>query len=120
VCDLDIFYQPGPGKADELWWLGSVRNISHGGVGIVISRRLEVGAELTIELESMTDDFRRTVAARIVHRRPHKDEGWFVGCAFATPLAEEELQALLLYSIRSPASSLQSAAPSSSRADADW
>lgn len=75
-------------------WLGKVQDVSPGGIALILRRRFEPGASLSIELTTQGDWPRRLVA-RVVHATQEMDGRWIVGCAFARPLSEQELQTLL-------------------------
>jgi hypothetical protein len=93
-CNLNVFSQPGEGRLDHVWWPATVRNISPGGIGLVLSRPFEVGTLLAMELPSSTQSGGHKFFARVRHATPHRD-GWLLGCAFVTKLSPEEIAALL-------------------------
>ena len=78
----------------ESGWLGRVRNISQGGIALVLRRRLEPGTELIIEVATKAGQLRRLRAA-VVHATLERNGQWIVGCAFANTLSQEELDAFL-------------------------
>jgi hypothetical protein len=92
VCrPLGRFLDPG--------WLGTVRDISRGGVGLLLRHCFGRGTDLAIELRAATGEVRRTIRARVVHATAVVVEGshcWLLGCAFDQPLSDEEFQALRL------------------------
>lgn len=94
-CDLEVFCQPHPVHADKLWWLGRIRKISRGGMGLLLSLRLQVGAELELEIHTSAGPFLRPLSARVVHAGPLRYGGWIYGCAFRQEISEEELRRLL-------------------------
>ena len=60
-----------------------------------MSRRFELKTLLAIELLSRSGQPSRRVFARVVHVHRRGDGSWLLGCAFATELSEEDLQALI-------------------------
>jgi hypothetical protein len=77
----------------EAAWLGTIRDISQGGVGVTLRRRFEPGTGLFIELETNAGEV-RCLPARVVRVARESDGCWITGCAFATILTAEELLAL--------------------------
>lgn len=94
LCNLPTLCHPVLTKDDQCW-SGQVRNISRGGVNLVVSRRFEPGTLLQIELQGPQDAEPRTILARVVHARTCDAGHWAIGCAFPWELAEEALRALL-------------------------
>jgi hypothetical protein len=96
TCDLAATCRPS-GRSLEPSWLGTVRDISAGGVGLLLRHCFHPGTALTVELREGTGRLVRTVQVRVVHATALQVEGshrWLLGCAFDRPLSDEELQAL--------------------------
>lgn len=91
---LSTFAQRGAGDLDQLWWMGTVKNISGSGIGVVLQNRFEQGAKLTLELENASRSGSHTFQVEVVRVFPERG-GWFLGCAFASPLTEEAIQELI-------------------------
>jgi hypothetical protein len=72
-----------------------VLNISPGGVGLATHRHCEPGTPLKIELIDASGRTSRPMQVRVVHSTSKGKEDWIIGCAFETPLNEEDLAALL-------------------------
>jgi len=72
-------------------WKAQVRDVSLGGIGLVLSRHFKPGTLLQMVLES--DDQSRSVLARVVHARQQEDGSWLIGCSFSSELDNEDLQA---------------------------
>lgn len=72
-----------------------VLNISRGGLCLILYDRFEPGTVLTIGLTNTTEHFLPPLRVRVVHSREQPDGTWVVGCAFANPLSDAELRALL-------------------------
>jgi hypothetical protein len=95
ACDLEGFYRPLGASPAGLWWLAGVRDLSVKGIGLILTRRLEPGTLLSVELQNAAETYQRTILARIVHVQETEDGSWRVGGMFISRLQEEELQALL-------------------------
>jgi hypothetical protein len=78
---------------DSASWPARVREISTGGVGLLLTRPLEVGASILVELPSGTDTC--SIAGRIAHCHRDPTGRWHIGCEFAIPRTEIELKAIL-------------------------
>ena len=94
---IDTAVYGGTGETDELWPL-VVRDVSAGGIGVLLARRFEMGTELTIELTAGPDQSPRQLPARVVRIEPEKNGHWVHGCAFRQPLTADELNALVKFS----------------------
>ena len=93
--DLPGSCQPlGQRRDDNLWWSAQVRDLSAGGIGLVVSRRFEVGTILSVELPSTTQGPSVSVLARVVRCAALADGRWLIGCEFASPLSEDDVRAL--------------------------
>jgi hypothetical protein len=89
-----------PGAA----WKAQVENISRTGLALVLSRRFEKGAVLTMDLENSRCGISRNVVARVVHARPHDEGGWLLGCVFINALDDDELKAFSAARVPAPES----------------
>lgn len=80
---------------NELAWPAQIRDLSQGGMGLILNRRFEPGTGLAVEIPETDNYPADTLLARVVHatRQPH--EKWLLGCAFVSPLSDDELQRLL-------------------------
>jgi hypothetical protein len=94
TIDTAVF---GGGEETEEIWPLTVRDVSTGGVGVVLARRFEAGTELTIELGTGPTSTPRRVPVRVVRIEPDSVGHWVHGCAFVSKLADDELTALLRY-----------------------
>ncbi|HSQ56563.1 MAG TPA: PilZ domain-containing protein, partial [Gemmata sp.] len=95
-ASIDTAVFGGGEDTEELWPL-TVRDVSTGGVGVVLARRFEVGTELTIELGTGPTSTPRRLPVRVVRIEPDSLGHWVHGCSFVSKLAEEELVALLRF-----------------------
>jgi serine/threonine protein kinase len=94
VIDTNVFR--GAPENEEFWPL-VIRDLSVGGVGVLLARRFELGTELSIEVSAGPDAPPRRLSARVVRVVPEKNGHWVHGCAFPQHLAEDELDRLLKY-----------------------
>jgi serine/threonine protein kinase len=76
----------------EAWPL-MIRDVSAGGVGLLMARRFEVGTEMSIEVG--TGPKPQSVAVRVVRVMPEGLGHWFHGCAFDKPLTPEQMSLLV-------------------------
>ncbi len=90
---VDTAVAAGGEEAEELWPL-VVRDVSAGGIGVLLARRFEAGTELTVEFAADSAEARR-VPVRVARVEPAGGGHWVHGCAFPTPLAADDLAALL-------------------------
>jgi hypothetical protein len=71
-----------------------IRDLSTSGLCLLLDRPFEPGTGLVIELPGVGDQPPSIVFARVVHAR-NRGMDWALGCAFASPITEKELDALL-------------------------
>jgi hypothetical protein len=76
-------------------WSATVRDLSTGGMGIVINRRFEPGTLLIVELEDAEHTSSRSLLVRVVRAAQEARDCWFHGCAFTTKMTESELLGLM-------------------------
>ena len=96
TCDVAVSCQPpsawrGGGRE----WPARVRNVSADGLCLVLRRRFEPGTGLAIEVPGAEGESPSTLLARVVRVRAGADGCWMLGCAFVSPLGEEEILGLL-------------------------
>jgi hypothetical protein len=72
---------------------GRVRNISRGGINLVVPQSFEPGSMLGIDLPSPDGHSSYTVLACVVHVTPQPAGEWGVGCTFSQELTDAELGA---------------------------
>jgi hypothetical protein len=75
--------------------LGRVRDISAGGIALLLNHRFEPGTALIVELSAKSKVASRPRPVRVVHVTPEKNGRWIIGCAFVSKLSADELQGLL-------------------------
>lgn len=95
VIDTSVCGDGGP-ENEEMWPL-VIRDLSAGGVGVLLARRFEPGTELSIELSVGPDVAPRRLTTKVVRVVPEKAGHWVHGCAFPALLTDEELEVLLRF-----------------------
>jgi PilZ domain len=86
-------YQLIDAETEYGWW-ASVRDVSLGGLAMVLSQRLSPGTRLIIDKPLRPGKPWHALSVRVVHATACA-EGWLLGCEFAHPLSEADLEALL-------------------------
>ncbi len=74
---------------------GRVRNISVGGLSLVVSHPFDAGSLVAIELRSMTRNLIRPLQVRVLYSIEHPSGDWILGSSFVEPLNEDDLRAFL-------------------------
>lgn len=72
-----------------------IQNISREGIGLLVSRKVEVGSSLALTLANVSRQFTRTVLIRVAHAT-QQHGAYLIGGTFNTPLTYEELTKLVL------------------------
>lgn len=98
-ADLETTYQPAT-ESGGARLSARVRNVSLGGVNLVVDREFTPGDLLSVELPGVADRTRCTVLACVVHVAAQGDGTWSLGCTFARELNEEDLEAFGVQRVR--------------------
>lgn len=69
-----------------------MRNISVGGINLLVEQNYRPGDLLSIHLPASADEAPTTVLACVVHVTPLDGDCWALGCTFARELSEQDLQ----------------------------
>jgi hypothetical protein len=72
-----------------------IRDVSMAGIGLLLSRRVEVGALLAVTLANPARGFTKTVLVKITHVTP-RDAAFLVGGTFSVPLTYQEMSTLVM------------------------
>src|SRR5262245_18136197 len=72
-----------------------IKDLSLQGIGLTLSRKVEVGTTLVITLSNAAKSFTKTVLVQVVHVTPHTG-GTLIGGTFTVPLTYEELTTLVM------------------------
>lgn len=103
-CDVPASCQPpSDWKRGGQKWTARVRDLSTHGLCLVLGRRFERGAGLAIELPGADPDSPSTLLARVMNVSSESAGQWVLGCAFVSPLSDEELQTLTQTPAEEPA-----------------
>jgi serine/threonine protein kinase len=97
TINTSVFGNPVEKPDSEAVWPLVVRDVSSGGVGILLARRCEPGTELLIELISESNQVTRSLPVKVVRVRRDTIGHWVHGCEFFTPLDQSGLNAVLGY-----------------------
>jgi hypothetical protein len=109
-CELPASCQPLAGRGDsEIQWSAVIRDVSLGGIGLILGRRFERGVGLAIEVPQVGDMPAETLLVRVNHVTSLPGGKWLLGCAFASRLSDDELRGLLRFS--PPTNPVQTDAP---------
>ena len=81
--------------ADNERWPARVQDLSTGGVGLHLDRRIDIGRFVLVELISASGLFCRLLLTRVVHLSQHPAGGFLLGGEFISELPERELRFLL-------------------------
>src|SRR5437773_7238549 len=97
ATDLAVTCRPS-GRQPDVGWPGRVRDISQGGVGLLLRHRFQPGTTLTVEMHGSGGPLLRAVTIRVIHATAVVDGAtscWLHGCAFDEPLDPAEVEALV-------------------------
>jgi hypothetical protein len=95
-CGLETSCQPVAARGDkDISWQARIRDISVGGVGLLLERRFERGTGLAVEIPATDSRAGDTLLVRVVHATRFPEGQWLLGCVLISPLSEEELETLL-------------------------
>jgi hypothetical protein len=93
AADLEVSCRRalGAGRADA--WPARLRDLSVGGIGLVLARRFEVGTLLAVDLVNPGSGSPRCLLARVTHVTAHAAGEWLVGLALLREVREDDLRA---------------------------
>ena len=75
-------------------WMGRVRDVSAGGIGLSMKTRFDSGMALIVELSERPKVLRHLLV-HVVHATPEGNGRWTIGCTFDCPLSPQELETFL-------------------------
>lgn len=73
-----------------------VRNISTGGISLIVSRKFEAGTQLFVQLFSSSHRMARVLEVKVIYTVEHPSGDWILGGAFVEKLNGDELKLLLV------------------------
>jgi hypothetical protein len=74
--------------------VAKIRDISRGGINLLVNRWFKSGMLLSIRLPGSNDQDTSTVLAYVVRATAQNDGEWILGCTFATELGDADLESL--------------------------
>jgi hypothetical protein len=74
---------------------GLIRDISPGGIGLLLNHEVDPHKRLRLELPSKTGALWHLKVLDVIHATPQGESGWIVGGAFPAPLSDDQLDTLL-------------------------
>jgi len=80
---------------EQVWWPARVRDLSTGGIGLVLRRAVGRGTILELKLQALPEEPPRAFVVRVAHATVQSPGLWFLGCTFLDPLPETQFNALL-------------------------
>jgi hypothetical protein len=85
----------GPiGSGLRTQWQAEVRDVSSGGLGLLVRRYFHRGTILAVKVQGPEASEGEVYFVRVAHVKLLSRDRWFVGCAFSTPLGEEVVRTL--------------------------
>lgn len=84
------------GEEEIIAWRARVRDVSNGGISLVVNNSFPEGALIEIELPNPDADVSRIMLARVVRAETTEGIQWVLGCAFLEPLSDEEVHSILI------------------------
>ena len=81
--------------ADKEFWPGRIKDISAGGLGLLVKHRFEPGTLLRVDVSRSIPDAPPTLWVCVVRLVPQAGGEWLLGCTQVRPLEHEELNAFL-------------------------
>jgi hypothetical protein len=88
----------GPGPAKSVGWPARVKDVSAGGIGLLLRHRFRPGTVLAVEVHAPSGGCVSVLTVRVVHATPRtvdSESCWLMGCLLAEPLSVDQLKALL-------------------------
>ena len=83
------------GQVTEDFGQAKIRDVSMTGIGLLVSRRVEIGALLAVAVSNAAQKFSKTLLVRVAHVTPVHG-GFLVGGTLNEPLTYQELTSLVL------------------------
>ena len=92
VCEGSM---PLAARAGHEYWKAALRDISPGGIGLLIDRPVASGSLVAVELFNRAEKYWHLKVTRVVHVTPSASGLWVAGNTFLQRLTDEEFDALL-------------------------
>ena len=76
--------------------LAKIRNLSPEGISLILSRPVEAGSILSVDLiDTKTNRFSRTLQVKVAYSVEHPSGDWIMGGNFASRLPDDEVRQFL-------------------------
>jgi hypothetical protein len=75
-------------------WSAEIRDVSAGGLGLLVTRRFERGTLLAIEPVGPAAEAPTLLLAQVTHAAAQPDGRWLLGCKLVRELSQSEVRAL--------------------------
>src|SRR5262245_1888909 len=85
-----------PGAPGDPGWTAVIRDLSVGGMGLVLDAPVEKRTILALTVAGEVKGVRQPLVVRVVHTRGLAGTWWLAGCSQARRLSGDELEALLV------------------------
>ncbi len=92
---LEVRCRPTAAVGDPPGWPAVVQDISKGGLGLRLSRPVDIDSLLSLTWSRPVPGLPPSLTVRVLRVTPEAGGLWHLGCAFAADLNEPQLQALL-------------------------
>jgi serine/threonine protein kinase len=79
---------------EEDAWPTRIHDVSRSGIGLIVTRRFEVGTVLELRLPSQAEGAPRHLLVQVMRQQAQSSRKWLIGCKFASLIDEDELKAL--------------------------
>ena len=93
ACKLKICYDAVPAGRPDC--IAIVRDLSAGGIGLMVNQAIPRGAHVTVQLCSETDGILFSKSLRVKYARSEAAGGWSIGGSFDKDLTKKEMKLLL-------------------------
>src|SRR5262249_47253303 len=94
ACDLDTLCLP-PRNGTVKEWSARIRDISCGGMQLVLDHWIVPGTVLTIHLEEDGGEALLSLSVQVIFAMAMPEGKWALGCRFLKHLTAEELEEIL-------------------------
>jgi hypothetical protein len=95
-CNLATSCRLAAAVKDQQGYPARVRNVSAGGVSLVLAHEFSSNDIIVVELRSMTRNFVRELKVRVIYCIEHPSGDYILGGSFTSPLTDDEVTAFLV------------------------
>ena len=83
------------GGGADVRWSAQVKDVSDGGINLLVNRRFEPGSVLMLDFKGQHPDRPVCLLVRVVHVQALSKRKWSLGCRFGRRIGEEEVKSLV-------------------------